>query len=116
MPQVTPEPVPDSESGVFLADLTSDLGSTTVARWHRSTGRHVDRRASLGSRHALPNVGVTRAGRTADRIRKQAGIGHEVEATGPWLPERTRPLPSRARTTAARRWAPSHDRTPRVRG
>src|SRR4051812_10709265 len=41
MPQVTRGPVPDSETVVFLADLTSVFGFTAVSRWQRSTGRHV---------------------------------------------------------------------------
>ena len=65
----------------------------------------------LGNPVALPSVVVTRAGRTADRDRKPR-IGHEVEATDSWRPERTRLLPSRARTTATPRWGPRSRQDP----
>src|SRR4051794_31546453 len=65
------------------------------------TGRHVDVSPGVppweGPSLSVASESPERAGRlTAPGAIR---IGHEVEASDPWSTERTRPLPSRARTT-----------------
>ena len=101
-------------------ELTSvrpqSFGLSSHTRCQSSPCRHVARRASLGRpRHSLASSSPERAGRLT--APEPTGSGTRWRQQDPWRSERTRPLPSRARTTAAPRWAPRpRGRTPRRPG